>query len=91
MKRDELRETLIDQTGLTIVGATKLADELMPHIDAHVQAEAQAALKAQRESIAKAIREMPHGETQVTPWLADLDLGWRHCRQDVLKIIEGGE
>jgi hypothetical protein len=52
MKRDELRDTLIDEIDATfdddgVERVERLVDELMPHIDAHVEA----ALKAQREPV----------------------------------------
>jgi hypothetical protein len=46
-----------------------------------------AAARQQLDQVRATVLALPYGQTGGTKWLPDFEIGWLHCRQDVLNIL----
>jgi hypothetical protein len=45
------------------------------------------AARQQLDQVRASVMALPYGQTGGTKWLPDFEIGWLHCRQDVLAIL----
>jgi hypothetical protein len=46
------------------------------------------AARQQLDQVRATVLALPYGQTGGTKWLPDFEIGWLHCRQDVLAILD---